>query len=71
MTVRGLEPELHRLMDQHKQELDTIRTLHRAELQRLQDTLTSNNLSQIENMKCQFQVTAFIFSVQLISANIL
>ncbi|KAK2721546.1 hypothetical protein QYM36_003742 [Artemia franciscana] len=55
MTVRGLEPELHRLMDQHKQELDTIRTLHRAELQRLQDTLTSNNLSQIENMKCQFQ----------------
>ncbi|XP_065568872.1 centrosomal protein of 131 kDa-like [Artemia franciscana] len=56
MTVRGLEPELHRLMDQHKQELDTIRTLHRAELQRLQDTLTSNNLSQIENMKCQFQL---------------
>jgi len=45
MTVKGLEPQIQRLMEQHKQEMQTVRAHYEKQLSTI-DGQTSENVSK-------------------------
>lgn len=53
MTVRGLEPELRSMIEQHQKEVQEIRSLHSKELQDLElRTIRQANL-QLEQLRAE------------------
>uniref|UniRef100_H3D2U6 Centrosomal protein 131 n=1 Tax=Tetraodon nigroviridis TaxID=99883 RepID=H3D2U6_TETNG len=55
MTVKGLEPEIQKLISKHKQELKTLRTLHETELQRADERAAQRYAQQCEELREQLQ----------------
>lgn len=51
ITVRGLEPEVQKLIARHKQELRRLRSLHEAELQRAEERAAQRCLRQAEELR--------------------
>lgn len=45
--LRGLEPELRRLMGQHQIELQSLRAIHQEELLRVEQTHMAKTVQQI------------------------
>ncbi|XP_052052145.1 centrosomal protein of 131 kDa isoform X2 [Apodemus sylvaticus] len=51
ITVRGLEPEIQKLIAKHKQEVRRLRGLHEAELQQREEQATQRQLRQAEELR--------------------
>ncbi|XP_062058568.1 LOW QUALITY PROTEIN: centrosomal protein of 131 kDa-like [Lepus europaeus] len=51
ITVRGLEPEVQKLIARHKQELRRLRSLHEAELQRAEERAAQRCLCQAGELR--------------------
>ncbi|XP_062072673.1 centrosomal protein of 131 kDa [Lepus europaeus] len=51
ITVRGLEPEVQKLIARHKQELRRLRSLHEAELQRAEERAAQRCLRQAGELR--------------------
>ncbi|XP_021067881.1 centrosomal protein of 131 kDa [Mus pahari] len=51
ITVRGLEPEIQKLIAKHKQEVRRLRGLHEAELQQREEQATQRHLRQAEELR--------------------
>ncbi|XP_031208678.1 centrosomal protein of 131 kDa isoform X2 [Mastomys coucha] len=51
ITVRGLEPEIQKLIAKHKQEVRRLRSLHEAELQQREEQATQRHLRQSEELR--------------------
>ncbi|KAL6057784.1 hypothetical protein STEG23_033987, partial [Scotinomys teguina] len=51
ITVRGLEPEIQKLIAKHKQEVRRLRGLHEAELQQRDEQATQRHLRQAEELR--------------------
>lgn len=51
----GLEPEIHKLISKHKQELKDLRTLHEAELQQADERAAQRYAHQCEELREQLQ----------------
>ncbi|XP_040845306.1 centrosomal protein of 131 kDa [Ochotona curzoniae] len=55
ITVRGLEPEVQRLISKHKQELRRLRGLHEAELQQAEERAAQRQLRQVEELRVRLE----------------
>ena len=53
MTVKGLEPEIQRLIAQHKMELKKIKSIHDAELLESDERASQRYVRQIEELRDQ------------------
>jgi len=53
MTVKGLEPEIQRLIAQHKTELKKIKSIHEAELLESDERASQRYVRQIEELRDQ------------------
>nr|XP_034363032.1 centrosomal protein of 131 kDa isoform X3 [Arvicanthis niloticus] len=51
ITVRGLEPEIQKLIAKHKQEVRRLRGLHEAELQQREEQAAQRHLRQAEELR--------------------
>ncbi|CAH6776525.1 Cep131 [Phodopus roborovskii] len=51
ITVRGLEPEIQKLIAKHKQEVRRLRGLHEAELQQRDEQAAQRHLRQAEELR--------------------
>jgi len=51
MTVKGLEPELHRMNTRHQQEISDLRLLHRQELDELELRAARKTAQQMEQLR--------------------
>nr|XP_019966288.1 PREDICTED: centrosomal protein of 131 kDa isoform X1 [Paralichthys olivaceus] len=51
ITVKGLEPEIQKLISKHKQELKKLRTLHEAELLQADDRAAQRYVRQCEELR--------------------
>ncbi|XP_003496925.1 centrosomal protein of 131 kDa isoform X2 [Cricetulus griseus] len=51
ITVRGLEPEIQKLIAKHKQEVRRLRGLHEAELQQREEQAAQRHLRQEEELR--------------------
>ncbi|XP_036125540.1 centrosomal protein of 131 kDa isoform X2 [Molossus molossus] len=55
ITVRGLEPEIQKLIAKHKQELRKLRTLHAAELLQAEERAAQRHGRQVEVLREQLE----------------
>ncbi|KAM3592195.1 uncharacterized protein V6R79_014370 [Siganus canaliculatus] len=55
ITVKGLEPEIQKLISKHKQELKKLRTLHEAELQQADERAAQRYVRQSEELRQQLE----------------
>uniref|UniRef100_UPI0037E99F19 centrosomal protein of 131 kDa isoform X2 n=1 Tax=Semicossyphus pulcher TaxID=241346 RepID=UPI0037E99F19 len=55
ITVKGLEPEVQKLISKHKQELKKLRTLHEAELLQADDRAAQRYVRQCEELQQQLE----------------
>ncbi|KAJ4941005.1 hypothetical protein JOQ06_027292 [Pogonophryne albipinna] len=55
ITVKGLEPEIQKLISKHKQELKKLRTLHEAELLQADDRAAQRYVRQCEELRRQLE----------------
>ncbi|KAM6964398.1 centrosomal protein of 131 kDa [Tautogolabrus adspersus] len=55
ITVKGLEPEIQKLISKHKQELKKLRTLHEAELLQADDRAAQHYVRQCEDLRQQLE----------------
>ncbi|XP_042364539.1 centrosomal protein of 131 kDa [Plectropomus leopardus] len=55
ITVKGLEPEIQKLISKHKQELKKLRTLHEAELLQADDRAAQRFVRQCEELRQQLE----------------
>ncbi|XP_062936677.1 centrosomal protein of 131 kDa isoform X1 [Cynocephalus volans] len=55
ITVRGLEPEIQKLIAKHKQEVKRLRSLHEAELLQADERATQRYLCQAEELREQLE----------------
>uniref|UniRef100_A0A3P8T2Z3 Centrosomal protein 131 n=1 Tax=Amphiprion percula TaxID=161767 RepID=A0A3P8T2Z3_AMPPE len=55
ITVKGLEPEIQKLISKHKQELKKLRTLHEAELLQADDRAAQRYIRQCEELRQQLE----------------
>ncbi|KAL2078387.1 hypothetical protein ACEWY4_026072 [Coilia grayii] len=55
ITVKGLEPEIQKLIGRHKQELQKLRVLHEAELARADERAAQRYLQQTEELRMQLE----------------
>ncbi|XP_038591074.1 centrosomal protein of 131 kDa isoform X3 [Micropterus salmoides] len=55
ITVKGLEPEIQKLICKHKQELKKLRTLHEAELLQADDRAAQRYVRQCEELRQQLE----------------
>jgi 5-azacytidine-induced protein 1 len=53
MTVKGLEPEIQRLIAQHKAELKKVKSLHEAELLASDERASQRYVKLIEELRDQ------------------
>nr|XP_046232926.1 centrosomal protein of 131 kDa isoform X2 [Scatophagus argus] len=53
ITVKGLEPEIQKLISKHKQELKKLRTLHEAELLQADERAAQRYVRQCEELRQQ------------------
>nr|BAT46536.1 centrosomal protein 131 [Tokudaia muenninki] len=51
ITIRGLEPEIQKLIAKHKQEVRRLRGLHEAELQQREEQAAQRHLRQAEELR--------------------
>ncbi|KAM7370359.1 hypothetical protein PAMP_009914 [Pampus punctatissimus] len=56
ITVKGLEPEIQKLISKHKQELKKLRTLHEAELLQADDRAAQRYVRQCEELRQQLEM---------------
>ncbi|XP_047465469.1 centrosomal protein of 131 kDa isoform X2 [Mugil cephalus] len=55
ITVKGLEPEIQKLISKHKQELKKLRTLHEAELLQADERAAQRYVRQSEELRQQLE----------------
>uniref|UniRef100_A0AAR2JZF3 Centrosomal protein 131 n=1 Tax=Pygocentrus nattereri TaxID=42514 RepID=A0AAR2JZF3_PYGNA len=55
ITVKGLEPEIQKLISKHKQELKKLRVLHEAELLQADERAAQRYVRQIEELRQQLE----------------
>ncbi|XP_074519297.1 centrosomal protein of 131 kDa isoform X2 [Halichoeres trimaculatus] len=55
ITVKGLEPEIQKLISKHKQELKKLRTLHEAELLQADERAAQRYVRQCEELRQQLE----------------
>ncbi|XP_062858951.1 centrosomal protein of 131 kDa isoform X2 [Trichomycterus rosablanca] len=55
ITVKGLEPEIQKLISKHKQELKKLRVLHEAELLQADERAAQRYIRQIEELRQQME----------------
>ncbi|XP_075937686.1 centrosomal protein of 131 kDa isoform X1 [Anarhichas minor] len=55
ITVKGLEPEIQKLISKHKQELKKLRTLHEEELLQGDDRVAQRYVRQCEELRQQLE----------------
>uniref|UniRef100_A0A4W4DSP2 Centrosomal protein 131 n=2 Tax=Electrophorus electricus TaxID=8005 RepID=A0A4W4DSP2_ELEEL len=55
ITVRGLEPEIQKLISKHKQELKKLRMLHEAELLQADERAAQRYIRQAEELRQQLE----------------
>uniref|UniRef100_A0A665WUJ4 Centrosomal protein 131 n=1 Tax=Echeneis naucrates TaxID=173247 RepID=A0A665WUJ4_ECHNA len=55
ITVKGLEPEIQKLISKHKQDLKKLRTLHEAELLQVDDRAAQRYVHQCEELRQQLE----------------
>ncbi|XP_049915278.1 centrosomal protein of 131 kDa isoform X2 [Epinephelus moara] len=55
ITVKGLEPEIQKLISKHKQELKKLRTLHEAELLQADERVAQRYVRQCEELRQQLE----------------
>ncbi|XP_068455285.1 centrosomal protein of 131 kDa isoform X2 [Clinocottus analis] len=55
ITVKGLEPEIQKLISKHKQELKKLRTLHEAEQLQADDRVAQRYVRQCEELRRQLE----------------
>ncbi|XP_059181314.1 centrosomal protein of 131 kDa [Centropristis striata] len=55
ITVKGLEPEIQKLISKHKQELKKLRTLHEAELLQADDRAAQRYVRQTDELRLQLE----------------
>ncbi|XP_061565059.1 centrosomal protein of 131 kDa [Cololabis saira] len=55
VTVKGLEPEIQKLICKHKQELQKLRTLHEADLLQADERAARRYVQQTEELRCQLE----------------
>ncbi|XP_016889877.1 centrosomal protein of 131 kDa isoform X1 [Cynoglossus semilaevis] len=55
ITVKGLEPEIQKLISKHKTELKKLRTLHEAELLQADDRAAQRFVRQCEELRAQLE----------------
>ncbi|XP_023805049.1 centrosomal protein of 131 kDa isoform X2 [Oryzias latipes] len=55
ITVKGLEPEIQKLLSKHKQELKKLRTLHEAELLQADERAAQRYVRQCEELRLQLE----------------
>ncbi|XP_034426069.1 centrosomal protein of 131 kDa isoform X5 [Hippoglossus hippoglossus] len=55
ITVKGLEPEIQKLISKHKQELKKLRALHEAELLQADDRVAQRYVRQCEELRVQLE----------------
>lgn len=53
MTVKGLEPELHNMMEQHQQEIQELRRAHIKELQDTELRAMRRSNQQLEQLRIE------------------
>ena len=53
MTVKGLEPEIQRLIGKHKSELKKLKTIHEAELLQSDERAGQRYVSMTEELRDQ------------------
>lgn len=53
MTVKGLEPELHSMMEQHQQEIQELRRAHIKELQDTELRALRRSNQQLEQLRIE------------------
>lgn len=53
MTVKGLEPELHNMMEQHQRELQELRRAHMKELQDAELRALRRSNQQLEQLRIE------------------
>lgn len=53
MTVKGLEPELHNMMEQHQQEIQELRRAHIKELQDAELRAMRRSNQQLEQLRIE------------------
>lgn len=53
MTVKGLEPELHNMMEQHQQEIQELRRAHIKELQDTELRVMRRSNQQLEQLRIE------------------
>lgn len=53
MTVKGLEPELHSMMEQHQQEIQELRRAHIKELQDAELRAMRRSNQQLEQLRIE------------------
>lgn len=53
MTVKGLEPEIQRLIAKHKSELKRLKSVHEAELLSAEEKASQRFVQQIEDLREQ------------------
>uniref|UniRef100_A0A1A7W7T6 5-azacytidine induced 1 n=1 Tax=Iconisemion striatum TaxID=60296 RepID=A0A1A7W7T6_9TELE len=55
ITIKGLEPEIQKLISKHKQELKKLRTLHEAELLQADERAAQRYVHQSEELRQQLE----------------
>uniref|UniRef100_A0A3B3CPS8 Centrosomal protein 131 n=1 Tax=Oryzias melastigma TaxID=30732 RepID=A0A3B3CPS8_ORYME len=55
ITVKGLEPEIQKLISKHKQELKKLRALHEAELLQADERAAQHYVCQCEELRLQLE----------------
>ncbi|XP_005805465.1 centrosomal protein of 131 kDa isoform X2 [Xiphophorus maculatus] len=55
ITIKGLEPEIQKLISKHKQELKKLRTLHEAELLQADERAAQRYVRQSEELRQQLE----------------
>ncbi|MFT7802485.1 centrosomal protein of 131 kDa isoform X2, partial [Arapaima gigas] len=55
ITVKGLEPEIQKLISKHKQELARLKVLHEAELQQSDERAAQRYMQQSEELRQQLE----------------
>ncbi|XP_037546895.1 centrosomal protein of 131 kDa [Nematolebias whitei] len=55
ITIKGLEPEIQKLISKHKQELKKLRTLHEAELLQADERAAQKYVRQSEELRLQLE----------------
>jgi len=57
MTIKGLEPELHNMMEQHQQEIQELRRAHIKELQDAELRAMRRSNQQLEQLRIELTDT--------------